>query len=263
MQSFTPDSVRPQFDVRAAALRAELTRRAVSVVGSPLSEDLVQSVFLYAWAWIVSCLSDGKAEKDARFRALLLPGGEADFRCYLLYLLARLAADHARYCARHPETPLPLETILTLAAPTDILREQAAIHQRQCELLYSLLARITLTGQQEMCVRRVLDGETQEEIAEELGIRRQTVSNHLMAIKRKLVTFAGGRVDIEALQAFEEILQRERAMLYFPPGMVWDREGMAEQRERRRRRFTREDEEARLQPEKRSGKKSGQRKRGK
>jgi RNA polymerase sigma factor (sigma-70 family) len=201
-----------QFTDWTNQLRPLLQRVAARRCGEAEAPDIVQETLLRAWQRLARFDADGTLEQ---------------FRAWLLCILAYVCQDYRRAAALHPEILLASEDL----PRREPLASDDASHRRS---LFETLELAGLTDKQERCLRLCLDGCSQEEIAARLHIRQQTVAQHLAAARRKLAPlrsrylFAG--LGVHWFTFVSDVA------IYRPPKGVWDREGNAAQRERRRAR---------------------------
>jgi len=207
---------RREFDIVLHTLRPGLLRYAASRCGWQHAEDIVQSALVAAWSQIASFHPDTGASGLANFVA---------------YFLGLSICNHRREMRRRKEVLLTPDEVLSLAERDKHPLLSPDVWRALCEEMYSLLERIHLTGRQEICIRMWLEGHTQQEIADYLGLGRSTVTEHIQAACARMRAVAQVPPEVEIIKLF---IEEGKDAKYRQPYELWDRMGLAEQIQARR-----------------------------
>lgn len=203
------------FDRHARRLYAPLLRLATQRCGYSAAPDVVQNALIAAW------------QHRARFDTLTgFPGFARFLTAYLRYACRDYHAETARR-----EIPTDPE-VLFRALDADTLPDLTDAYYALCkERLLDLLVTTRLSGAQETCVRQWLDGQTQQQIADFLGISQPVVFVHL---KRAAQALRQNRQADVAMDVLEVFLEEGEEKPYLKPGWVWDRDGLGGEVQARR-----------------------------
>jgi RNA polymerase sigma factor (sigma-70 family) len=129
------------------------------------AEDLAQTALLKAYQAVPAYRGDWEPQA---------------LWAWMLTILRNVIADHLRtLAARNEVTLLDTDAVLT---PAELSRRWQLCR----DAILKMIPEARLTPQQEVCVRARLDGYTEGEIAQELGISQPVVSEHYAAGVEKL-----------------------------------------------------------------------------
>ena len=186
-----------QFATALVPLRPTLLRYAVCRVGAHEAEDV-----------LCECIAQALAILP-RFRCATGPSGL--FRWLRALLETRCVEYHAR-CIAHPEMLLDTEAFAEMMH-TPTLPSTDHTHD-----FLSRLRRAVLTPRQRECLTRAWYGETQTEIALDLGISQRAVSYHIAAALTKLRALED-EPDSDFYRLFDVLSE---VTVYHKPSSAWD-----------------------------------------
>lgn len=168
---------RRDFDRLLKPIHAALYGFAVKLVGKRDADDCLQTGLLLGWNKISRLASNPLSQDLLRF---LIPCVRQACR-QRRRELAREIVDYFP-----PEALLPYLEQLSLHPDWELPDLSAAYYDFTRDQILGLLQRAALTALQETCIRQMLNGLNQSQIARHLSISQPAVFDHLQAASRKL-----------------------------------------------------------------------------
>jgi DNA-directed RNA polymerase specialized sigma24 family protein len=199
---------------RPTPLRSALWRCAAGRVGPDVADDCLFKALAAAWQVIV------------RFNADDGPGALMNWlRRFVIHACDDYQRRRDRREALAPAVLLSSEDIEVQIAEIDLFVSPVLQAAYVAELRV-LIEVVPLTCRQSACLRAWLDGDTLEEIGEQLCIRNQTVWEHIVAGRRRLSRWTTG-THVQVLEVLQAEIGRTVYQAPTPTGAALAREALA------------------------------------